>query len=74
MKEFEIIIESVTPCGGEHYAIREVIEAEAESPEAYVREHGRYPILSTEQIGAHDTKIVTGDSVGYLVRYTFTES
>lgn len=72
MKEFEIIMETVNPCGGEQYAIREVFEAEAESPEAYVREHGQYPIISVEQLNAHDTRIITGGG-GYTVRYTFSE-
>ena len=34
MKDFEIIVESMTPCGGSKHAIRTIIEAEAESPEA----------------------------------------
>ena len=33
MKDYEIIVESMTPCGGSKHAIRTIIEAEAESPE-----------------------------------------
>lgn len=40
MKEYEIIIETINPCGGTKHAQNEIIEAEAESPEAYVKEHG----------------------------------
>ena len=35
MKEYEIFIETMNPCGGSKYAQQEIIEAEAESPEAY---------------------------------------
>ena len=31
MKDYEIIVESMTPCGGSKHAIRTIIEAEAES-------------------------------------------
>lgn len=37
MKEYEILIETINPCGGEAHAKREIIEAKAESPEAYVK-------------------------------------
>ena len=40
MKEYEIIIETINPCGGTKHAQNEIIEAEAESPEAYVKEKG----------------------------------
>ena len=44
MTEYEIIVESMTPCGGAKHAIRTIIEAEADSPEAYVEQHKRFPI------------------------------
>ena len=28
---YKITVENITPCGGEKYAVREIIEAEAES-------------------------------------------
>ena len=49
MAEYEIIIESMTPCGGSKYAVRNIVEAEAESPEAYVEQHKRFPIRILEQ-------------------------
>lgn len=52
---------------------KELLEAEAESPEAYVKENGRFPILETMTNSAGDVVIVTGDGCGNLVRYTFTE-
>ena len=38
MKEYEIIIETINPCGGERHSQQEIIEAEIESPEAYVKQ------------------------------------
>ena len=40
MHEYEIFIEEINPCGGEKYSKKTLIEAEADSPEAYVKENG----------------------------------
>lgn len=50
-----------------------IIEAEAESPEAYVKEHGIFPVMDVSKNTSGDVIITTGDSKGYIVRYTFTE-
>ena len=42
MHEYEIFIEEINPCGGEKHSKKTLIEAEAASPEAYVKENGRY--------------------------------
>ena len=47
MHEYEIFIEEINPCGGEKHSKKTLIEAEAASPEAYVKENGRYPVLET---------------------------
>lgn len=73
MMEYEVLVETINPCGGERHANREFLEVEAESPEAYVREHGRYPVLDTAKNSSGDTVIITGDGKGSIVRYTFTE-
>ena len=73
MKEYEIIIEAINPCGGTKHAQNEIIEAEAESPEAYVKEHGIFPVMDVSKNTSGDVIITTGDSKGYIVRYTFTE-
>ena len=73
MYEYEIFIEDINPCGGEQYSKKTLIEAEAASPEAYVKENGRYPILETITTDKGDVLIVTGDNHGSFVRYTFTE-
>lgn len=45
MKEYEIIIETINPCGGDRHSQQEIVEAKIESPEAYVKEKGRFPII-----------------------------
>ena len=72
MHEYELCIESINPCGGSEYARREILEVEAESPEAYVKANAPLPIIDiTEADGS--TIITTGDGHGYITRYMFTE-
>lgn len=73
MKEYEIYIEDINPCGGSQHAKKEIIEAEAESPESYVRQHGRFPILEITENAGGDVVIRTGDGRGSFINYTFTE-
>lgn len=73
MAEYEILVEEINPCGGARHANRSIVEAEAESPEAYLAEHGRFPIMDVGKNAAGDVVIVTGDGSGNMVRYTFTE-
>ena len=73
MHEYEIFIEEINPCGGEKYSKKTLIEAETDSPEAYVKENGRFPVLESTPNDFGDVVIVTGDNQGAFVRYTFTE-
>ena len=73
MNEYEVLIETVNPCGGERHADKEFLEIEAESPEAYVAANARYPVIDSGKNAAGDVVITTGDGRGTLVRYTFTE-
>lgn len=73
MNEYEIFIETINPCGGSKHALKEIIEAEAESPESYVKENGRFPITDMFENEAGDVVITTGDGNGYIIRYTFSE-
>ena len=73
MHEYEIFVEEINPCGGEKHSKKTLIEAEADSPEAYVKENGRFPILESILNENGDVEIVTGDNHGSIVRYTFTE-
>lgn len=72
MKEFELCIEAMTPCGGSKHARREILEVEAESPEGYVKANAPLPILEVAETNG-STVITTGDGVGYITRYIFTE-
>ena len=73
MNEYEVFVEDINSCGGEQHAKKELIEVEADSPEAYVREHGRFPIIDISKNAASDTVIITGDGHGNFLRYTFSE-
>lgn len=73
MAEYEVLMETINPCGGSQHAIREFIDVETEDPEAYVRENGRFPIIDTIQKANGDLLITTGDGKGYFIRYTFSE-
>ncbi len=73
MNEYEVFIEDINSCGGEQHAKKELIEAEADSPKAYVEENGRFPIMDISQNANGDTVITTGDGKGNFVRYTFAE-
>ena len=73
MNEYEVFIEDINSCGGAQYAKKELIEVEAESPEAYVKENGRFPIMDISQNANGDTVIITGDGNGNFLKYTFSE-
>ena len=73
MNEYEVFIEDINSCGGEQYAKKELLEIEADSPEAYVKATGRYPILDITKNSNGDTVIMTGDGKGNFLRYTFIE-
>ncbi len=72
MNEYEVVVETINPCGGAAHSKREIIEISADSPEEYVRREGRFPILETVQT-PDGTCIVTGDGAGNFVRYTFCD-
>ena len=73
MNEYEVFIEDINSCGGEQYAKKELLEVEADSPESYVQENGRYPIIEVSGNDKGDTVILTGDGNGNFLRYTFSE-
>ncbi len=73
MNEYEVFIEDINSCGGEQYAKKEIIEVEAESPESYVKENSRFPIIDITENANGDTVIITGDGKGNFLKYTFSE-
>ena len=72
MKEYEVVVEDINPCGGARYGKKEFLEVEAETPEAYVRENAKWPVIDISRVNG-DTVITTGDGSGNLIRYTFSE-
>ena len=73
MNEYEVFVEDMNPCGGSQYAKKELLEVEAVSPEAYVKENGRFPIIEITENPNGDKVIITGDGNGYFIKYTFSE-
>ena len=65
MNEYEVLIETINPCGGEAHANKEF--------KSYVAQNGSFPVIDSGKNAAGDTVITTGDGKGTLVRYTFTE-
>lgn len=71
MKEYEVTIESMNPCGGEQFAQREIREIETGDPIAWVRaETGIAEVTSEELRGG--LLVIAGQN-GYIKRFTFTE-
>ena len=70
---YEITIENITPCGGSKYALREIIEAEADSPMEYVMTNKRFPKVTVLKDDGNETVIVASNDAGYQTRYSFTE-
>lgn len=72
MNEYEVLVETINPCGGDRHAKKEFLEIEAESPEQYVADNGTFPVMSSGKTPEGDIIITTGDGKGSMVRYTFT--
>ncbi len=73
MKEYEVLIESINPCGGAANANKEFLEIETDDPAAYVREHSPYPVRCCGHNKDGNLVIATGDNQGYQINYTFFE-
>ena len=72
MKEYELCIETMNPCGGSEYAQRDFKDVETDNPEAWVKANAPLPIIDVADFGG-STVITTGDGHGYITRYLFTE-
>ena len=70
MHEYEVLIETINPCGGEAHAAREF---GAPSPPAVCCGAGALSRSGFRQNASGDTVITTGDGKGVMIRYTFTE-
>ncbi len=73
MNEYEVIIEVIDPCVGRERSTSEMIEVAAESPEAYVKANGKFPI--TDIVTQDDGTVVvhTADGLGNMANYTFNK-
>lgn len=72
MTEYEVLVETINPCGGAKHCIKEFMDVETNDPTAWVKANGRFPILDTVANADGDLKIITGDEAGNFVHYTFT--
>ena len=73
MKGYEVFVEDINHCGGTKYAKKEFREILAQSPEAYVRESTRLPIIEVRKNAHGETVILTGDGHGNFLKFTFSE-
>ena len=74
MKKYEVIVEKIIPCGGGSSGGKDFIDVETDSPEAYVKENGQYPIIDDLVNANGDMVITTGDGKGSFIKYTFLNS
>ena len=72
MKEYELCIETMNPCGGKEYAQRDFREVETDDPVAYVKANAPLPVLEVSEADG-SIVVTTGDGFGYITRYIFTE-
>ncbi len=72
MKEYELCIETMNPCGGKEYAQRDFREVETDDPVAYVKANAPLPVLEVSEVDG-SIVVTTGDGFGYITRYIFTE-
>ena len=71
MKEYEVTIESMNPCGGEQFAQREIREIETNDPIAWVKAQTNINELTVETL-RDGLQIIAGQN-GYIKRFTFVE-
>ena len=74
MKEYEVLIESINPCGGAKHANKEIKEIETADPGAYVRQNSPFPVRCAGHDKDGNLVISTGNEQGYQLNYTFTEA
>lgn len=71
MKEYEVTIESMNPCGGEQFAQREIREIETDDPIAWVKAETNMNEVTTDTL--RDGLLVVAGQNGYIKRFTFVE-
>lgn len=73
MAIYDVLIETINPCGGSKHSEKKFIEVETDDPVAYVKANGQWDIIDTTETPEGDCIITTGDGNGYIVKYIFSE-
>ena len=73
MAEHELFIEKIRPCGEAKDSQKQVVEIDIECPDEYVRENSSFPVIEKTVADNGDVQFITGDHMGNMVKYTFTE-
>ena len=73
MTEYEVLVETINPCGGSKHCLKEFMDVETGDPIAWVKANGRFAIIDTVTNADGDLKIITGDEAGNFINYTFSE-
>lgn len=73
MAIYDVLVESINPCGGERHSQKKFMEVETDDPVAYVKENGQWDIIDVTENLDGDQVITTGDGNGYIVKYVFSE-
>jgi hypothetical protein len=73
MAIYDVLVETINPCGGERHSEKKFIEVETDDPVAYVKENAQWEIIDVTEIDEDDVVITTGDGKGYLAKYNFSK-
>ncbi|MBQ0134007.1 MAG: hypothetical protein KBS46_02565 [Clostridiales bacterium] len=73
MKDYEVMVEDINPCGGADRPRTEFIDVRCDDPVEWVRAHCRFPVREANENSDGDLVITAGDSFGLAARYTFSE-
>lgn len=73
MAIYDLLVESINPCGGDRHSEKKFIEVETDDPVAYVKENGQWDIIDVTENKDGDQVITTGDGNGYITKYVFSE-
>ena len=73
MKEYELCIETMNPCGGKEYAQREFRDVETDDPVAYVRQMLQDREVKLDgQTDGNGVVTVYADCSGMIQKFIFT--
>ncbi len=73
MTEYEVLIQTVNPCGGDRHGENKIMEIETDDPMAWAKENSPFPVIDQSRNASGDLVIRTSNDKGYKITYTFTE-